>query len=110
MYKKIFCIVSIVTSGLQNSVLAWSVRCSSIERLVLTGAFFVVSAPHPKSDTEDGRLFEWCDGPLVLAMKQEGVFLMDEISLADDSVLERLNRCVKYAHQRVPKFAFIVSF
>uniref|UniRef100_A0A3B1J791 Midasin n=1 Tax=Astyanax mexicanus TaxID=7994 RepID=A0A3B1J791_ASTMX len=42
-------------------------------------------------DAEDGRLFEWRDGPLVLAMRQEGVFLMDEISLADDSVLERLN-------------------
>lgn len=41
---------------------------------------------------EDGRLFEWHDGPLVRAMKEEGVFLMDEISLADDSVLERLNR------------------
>ncbi|TSL47560.1 Midasin [Bagarius yarrelli] len=43
------------------------------------------------SSGEDARLFEWRDGPLVLAMKQEGVFLMDEISLADDSVLERLN-------------------
>ncbi|KAI1897419.1 hypothetical protein AGOR_G00083100 [Albula goreensis] len=42
-------------------------------------------------DFEEGRLFEWHDGPLVLAMKEEGVFLMDEISLADDSVLERLN-------------------
>ncbi|CAL8311820.1 unnamed protein product [Lota lota] len=42
-------------------------------------------------DAEDGRLFEWHDGPLVLAMKQGGVFLLDEISLADDSVLERLN-------------------
>ncbi|XP_067097253.1 midasin [Osmerus mordax] len=42
-------------------------------------------------DAEDGRLFEWQDGPLVQAMKQAGVFLMDEISLADDSVLERLN-------------------
>ncbi|XP_041950170.1 midasin [Alosa sapidissima] len=40
---------------------------------------------------EDGRLFEWHDGPLVRAMREEGVFLMDEISLADDSVLERLN-------------------
>uniref|UniRef100_A0A4W3JTX9 Midasin n=1 Tax=Callorhinchus milii TaxID=7868 RepID=A0A4W3JTX9_CALMI len=38
-----------------------------------------------------GRLFEWHDGPLVLAMKEDGMFLMDEISLADDSVLERLN-------------------
>ncbi|KAM9840331.1 midasin [Aulostomus maculatus] len=42
-------------------------------------------------DGEDGRLFQWHDGPLVLAMKEGGVFLMDEISLADDSVLERLN-------------------
>ncbi|KAJ3556791.1 hypothetical protein NM688_g1823 [Phlebia brevispora] len=36
-------------------------------------------------------LFEWHDGPLVEAMRQGDVFLMDEISLADDSVLERLN-------------------
>ncbi|KAK6297294.1 hypothetical protein J4Q44_G00318770 [Coregonus suidteri] len=44
-----------------------------------------------QADAEDGRLFEWHDGPLVLAMREGGVFLMDEISLADDSVLERLN-------------------
>ncbi|KAG8892415.1 hypothetical protein FRC01_014182, partial [Tulasnella sp. 417] len=36
-------------------------------------------------------LFEWHDGPLVEAMRNGGVFLLDEISLADDSVLERLN-------------------
>uniref|UniRef100_A0A665VA47 Midasin n=1 Tax=Echeneis naucrates TaxID=173247 RepID=A0A665VA47_ECHNA len=42
-------------------------------------------------DGEDSRLFQWHDGPLVLAMREGGVFLMDEISLADDSVLERLN-------------------
>ncbi|QLQ82398.1 hypothetical protein HG537_0H01600 [Torulaspora globosa] len=36
-------------------------------------------------------LFEWCDGPLVQAMKTGDFFLLDEISLADDSVLERLN-------------------
>ncbi|KAL6452017.1 MDN1 Midasin [Candida maltosa Xu316] len=36
-------------------------------------------------------LFEWCDGPLVRAMKSGDFFLLDEISLADDSVLERLN-------------------
>ncbi|KAG8823439.1 hypothetical protein FRC19_003943 [Serendipita sp. 401] len=36
-------------------------------------------------------LFDWQDGPLVLAMRSGAVFLMDEISLADDSVLERLN-------------------
>ncbi|KAM8810105.1 midasin [Eudromia elegans] len=44
-----------------------------------------------QEDSDVSRLFEWCDGPLVLAMKHEGFFLLDEISLADDSVLERLN-------------------
>ena len=36
-------------------------------------------------------LFEWQDGPLVDCMKTGEVILVDEISLADDSVLERLN-------------------
>ncbi|XP_043542624.1 midasin isoform X1 [Chiloscyllium plagiosum] len=49
---------------------------------------------HSSSEEDDAnpnRLFEWQDGPLVLAMKEDNMFLMDEISLADDSVLERLN-------------------
>ncbi|OWB72559.1 hypothetical protein B5S31_g2275 [[Candida] boidinii] len=36
-------------------------------------------------------LFEWCDGPLITSLKNGSFFLLDEISLADDSVLERLN-------------------
>lgn len=36
-------------------------------------------------------LFEWHDGPLIRAMSDGDIFLLDEISLADDSVLERLN-------------------
>ena len=36
-------------------------------------------------------LFTWCDGPLVEAMRAGEHLLLDEISLADDSVLERLN-------------------
>ncbi|KAI4324806.1 hypothetical protein MLD38_030260 [Melastoma candidum] len=36
-------------------------------------------------------IFSWQDGPLVQAMKDGHMFLVDEISLADDSVLERLN-------------------
>ena len=36
-------------------------------------------------------IFEWVDGSLVQAMKEGSFFLLDEISLADDSVLERLN-------------------
>ncbi|KAL4081238.1 P-loop containing nucleoside triphosphate hydrolase protein [Scleroderma citrinum] len=42
-------------------------------------------------------LFEWHDGPLVRAMRQGAVFLLDEISLADDSVLERLNSVLEPA-------------
>lgn len=36
-------------------------------------------------------IFEWQDGPLIHSMRNGDVFLLDEISLADDSVLERLN-------------------
>ncbi|XP_019425404.1 PREDICTED: midasin isoform X2 [Lupinus angustifolius] len=36
-------------------------------------------------------IFVWQDGPLVKAMTDGDLFLVDEISLADDSVLERLN-------------------
>ncbi|KAM3464140.1 hypothetical protein NHJ6243_002673 [Beauveria neobassiana] len=41
--------------------------------------------------TRSKALFEWSDGALVEAMKDGQFFLLDEISLADDSVLERLN-------------------
>ncbi|KQJ96949.1 midasin [Brachypodium distachyon] len=37
------------------------------------------------------KFFDWQDGPLVQAMNSGDLFLIDEISLADDSVLERLN-------------------
>ncbi|XP_023288825.1 midasin [Orussus abietinus] len=43
------------------------------------------------SDTDSQKLFEWVDGPLISAMQNGDLFLADEISLADDSVLERLN-------------------
>ena len=42
-------------------------------------------------ESSKSKLFEWVDGPLVQAMKGGAMFLIDEISLADDSVLERLN-------------------
>ena len=35
--------------------------------------------------------FEWVDGPLVTAMKNGDFILVDELSLAEDAVLERLN-------------------
>ena len=36
-------------------------------------------------------LFEWQDGPLVTAMKEGDMFVLDEINLAEDAVIERLN-------------------
>ena len=53
------------------------------EKSILRKAIGLLSQPVP--------LFEWKDGPLVLAMRSESILLLDEISLADDSVLERLN-------------------
>ncbi|CAB0039345.1 unnamed protein product [Trichogramma brassicae] len=44
-----------------------------------------------RSHDDDDRLFEWVDGPLVQAMQSGNFFLADEISLADDGVVERLN-------------------
>eukprot|EP01080_Neovahlkampfia_damariscottae_P007220 gene7221-11536_t len=46
-------------------------------------------------------LFIWYDGPLVNAMKKGDMFLIDEISLADDAVLERLNSVLEPERQLV---------
>ena len=55
------------------------------------GADFLGGLRPVRSHADDDRLFEWVDGPLILSMRGGGMFLADEISLADDSVLERLN-------------------
>jgi len=36
-------------------------------------------------------LFEWADGPVASAMRSGDMLLLDELSLAEDAVLERLN-------------------
>lgn len=36
--------------------------------------------------------FEWVDGPLIHAMRDGDILLIDELNLAEDAVLERLNR------------------
>ncbi|CBH08836.1 hypothetical protein, conserved [Trypanosoma brucei gambiense DAL972] len=40
---------------------------------------------------QSSAIFQWRNGPLVECMLKGGVFVLDEISLAEDSVLERLN-------------------
>ncbi|XP_040568870.1 uncharacterized protein [Lepeophtheirus salmonis] len=43
------------------------------------------------SRDEREALFQWNDGPLIQTMKNGDILLVDEISLADDSVIERMN-------------------
>lgn len=50
-----------------------------------------------ESRTRYKALFEWADGSLVQAMRNGAFFLLDEISLADDPVLERINSVLESA-------------
>ncbi|KAJ6446539.1 ATPase, AAA-5 [Purpureocillium lavendulum] len=57
----------------------------------LTGVSAELVSRVATNETRAKALFEWSDGALVEAMRGGHFFLLDEISLADDSVLERLN-------------------
>jgi midasin (ATPase involved in ribosome maturation) len=46
--------------------------------------------------TKLNSIFEWCDGPLIEAMKNGEVFLLDEINLAEDAVIERINSVLEF--------------
>ncbi|ERE84001.1 midasin-like protein [Cricetulus griseus] len=70
----------------------YSVNCHlNMETSDFLGGLRPVRQKPNDKEEMDTKLFEWHDGPLVLAMKEDSFFLLDEISLADDSVLERLN-------------------
>ena len=76
-------------------------RSGSIEERLGRYKSLVLETPHlvhedlrqriVVNEARSKALFEWSDGALVEAMKDGQFFLLDEISLADDSVLERLN-------------------
>ena len=44
-------------------------------------------------------IFSWQDGPLLSTMKNGDIFLLDEISLAEDAVLERMNSVLENERQ-----------
>ncbi|XP_048240547.1 midasin-like [Haliotis rufescens] len=70
----------------------FSVNCHlHTESADFLGGLRPVRSHTEQDDPKEVKLFEWLDGPLVTAMKEGSMFLIDEISLADDSVLERLN-------------------
>ena len=76
-----------------NNKRLYSVNCHmNTESADFLGSLRPVRTFNDTIDDQSSRpLFEWVDGPLVEAMKSGDFFLVDEISLADDSVLERLN-------------------
>lgn len=45
------------------------------------------------------KLFEWEDGPILNCMKRGHILLLDEVSLADESVLERLNSVLETSRE-----------
>jgi midasin (ATPase involved in ribosome maturation) len=51
----------------------------------------ILGSLRPVRSHASSALFEWSDGPLVQAMQNGDFFLLDEASLAEDAVLERLN-------------------
>ena len=61
-----------------------------IENAIAGDSIDAVTNSNGKTSTQSKR-FEWVDGPLTISIKDGGYFLLDELSLADDSVLERLN-------------------
>ncbi|UKZ77768.1 hypothetical protein TrVFT333_005494 [Trichoderma virens FT-333] len=66
-------------------------RYKSLDKAFLDGILEQTKERIALNETRSMALFEWSDGALVEAMRGGHFFLLDEISLADDSVLERLN-------------------
>lgn len=44
-------------------------------------------------------LFEWQDGPVTEAMKNGDILLIDEINLAEDAVIERINSVLEFSRE-----------
>ncbi|GJD10717.1 Midasin [Galdieria sulphuraria] len=74
-----------VLAEYENNFL-WTVSC---HRHLDVSDFIGAFRPRRKSDSS--KLFEWVDGPLVSAMKGGNYFLLDEVNMASDAVIERLN-------------------
>ncbi|KNH07148.1 dynein heavy chain protein [Perkinsela sp. CCAP 1560/4] len=60
----------------------------------LIGSFYPV---HEESSENEKRLFEWRDGPVTSAMRDGGIILLDEVNLAEENVIERLNSVLDHS-------------
>jgi len=77
--------------GGEEGAAAGGADSASIARAGLAAHVREVAAKVEEQVPDCRALFTWYDGPLVTAMRNGDLLLIDEISLADDSVLERLN-------------------
>ena len=51
-----------------------------------------MGALRPSRDNQKNeRMFQWQDGPLLKCFKDGGIFLIDEVNMCPESVLEGLN-------------------
>ena len=66
-----------------------------------TGELHAEAAELKELGAKCKALFVWEDGPLLTAMRRGEMLLIDEISLADDAVLERLNSVLDPARMLV---------
>ncbi|KXJ94663.1 hypothetical protein Micbo1qcDRAFT_132688 [Microdochium bolleyi] len=76
------------TEGSQEDLLA---RYKALQAAELSQVPTELQQRIAENEVKSKALFEWADGSLVQSMREGHFFLLDEISLADDSVLERLN-------------------
>ena len=51
----------------------------------------LLGSEFPMDSSESNVLFKWCDGPLLKSIKEGHWFLIDEMNLASQSILEGLN-------------------
>eukprot|EP01033_Poteriospumella_lacustris_P008968 gene8969-6442_t len=72
--------VAIAASPVLEAIDVWQSTTKSVQRIV------------KKAEA----LFEWVDGPLVESMREGAIFVLDEINLAEDAVIERLNSVLEY--------------
>ncbi|KAM3143024.1 hypothetical protein pb186bvf_004842 [Paramecium bursaria] len=54
-----------------------------------------VGALRPGREKEQG-IFQWQDGPLLKCFNRGGIFLIDEVNMCPESVLEGLNSCLEF--------------
>jgi len=80
-----------------NSLLTPNTNAHSVSNSNSNVQFIPVDVDDMADSTlEPNNILEWVDGPLIQAMRQGAILLIDEINLASDNILERLNSVLEF--------------